>query len=191
MSVVQRKHNLIIHIVCHFTTMVSLNLYCLSELAFFFFHCCYSLLFLRLKKDREAPPSTNPDDEPLPRRLQEINRLRQLVKDGKFVEKKKQRKKKKKKVETENVFDHAPISTAAFLGPDDVMTRGMKRPEKQVPTIQQRPGESDKAFLHRANMLCDVSSARLFLSLFFLLGILINNTFFFFLCIATHQRDKI
>lgn len=76
-----------------------------------------------------------------------------MVKDGKFEEKKK--RKKKKKVSPEE----KPLSTAPFIGRTDLMLRGMKRPEKSIPAITQRPGEKDSAFLHRCNMLCDVSTA--------------------------------
>ncbi|XP_034247646.1 coiled-coil domain-containing protein 137 [Thrips palmi] len=107
----------------------------------------------KLSKVRDAPPPKNDQDDPLPRRLQEINKLRQMVKDGKFDKPKV--KKKKQKKELPPGFLKAPLSTEAFLGPTPKLLRGMKRPEKQIPTIQQRPGESDKAFFHRCNVLCD------------------------------------
>ncbi|KAK3917606.1 Coiled-coil domain-containing protein 137 [Frankliniella fusca] len=100
------------------------------------------------------PPATNDDNEPLPKSLQEIMRLRQLVKEGKFNNKKKRKPKKKKDVQL-NVEGKPLLDSSSFIGPPDVKQPGMKRPEKPIPTIQQRPGERDRTFLHRVQQLCE------------------------------------
>lgn len=108
----------------------------------------------KLKNVVNNPPSQKEDEEKLPKSVQEIIRLKQMVKEGKFVAKKKRRTKKKKNVKL-NVEGRPLLNSAQFLGPQDYKQPGMKRPEKGIPTIQQRPGERDKTFLCRLNQLCD------------------------------------
>ncbi|XP_026293630.1 coiled-coil domain-containing protein 137 [Frankliniella occidentalis] len=100
------------------------------------------------------PPSANDDSEPLPKSLQEIMRLRQMVKEGKFNNKKKRKNKKKKDVQL-NVEGKPLLDSSNFIGPPDVKQSGMKRPEKPIPTIQQRAGEKDRTFLYRVQQLCE------------------------------------
>lgn len=112
-----------------------------------FLLCCF-----RLSKTREAPPTSDEADQSLPKRLVELNKVRQLIREGKYGVKKRKNKNKNKKP-----TEKPPISSAQFVGPQDRMLPGMKRPEKAIPTLQQRPGEADKAFLHRCSQICDVS----------------------------------
>lgn len=80
-----------------------------------------------------------------------------MVKEGKFDTKKKRKHRKKKNVPL-NVEGRPLLHSGQFIGPVDYQQTGMKRPEKSIPTIQQRPGERDKTFLYRLNQLCDVST---------------------------------
>lgn len=99
-------------------------------------------------------------------------KLRQLVKDGKFIVKKKRRNKKKKP--TERNFEGKPlINTSQFVGPEDFKQPGMKRQDKNLPIIQQRPWEKDKTFLYRVHQLCEVCT----------------NTILHLYCISVHMKS--
>uniref|UniRef100_A0A0P4VMC2 Putative coiled-coil domain-containing protein 137-like isoform 2 n=1 Tax=Rhodnius neglectus TaxID=72488 RepID=A0A0P4VMC2_9HEMI len=92
----------------------------------------------RLKKIINAPP-IDPDDQEIPKSVIELNRLRQLVKDGKLKKHKKKKKVCKNLINTSNFFNPGP------------KLPGMTQRDKMLPKLQQMVGESEAHFLNRVN----------------------------------------
>lgn len=93
----------------------------------------------RLKNRINAPP-INPDEQEIPKSLLELKRLRQLVADGKFKQKKTKKKGKKKNL----------IDISKFCNPGPKLP-GMIQTDKLLPNLQQMVGESEANFLNRIN----------------------------------------
>ncbi|CAK9817068.1 Coiled-coil domain-containing protein 137 [Anthophora quadrimaculata] len=83
-----------------------------------------------------APPK-DPDDQPIPKSLEKIVKLKEAVKSGKITKIKKKKKKKN------------ALICVGRENPKPVHPKA--RPEKVVPIFEQRPGESEEQFLHRIN----------------------------------------
>ncbi|XP_049854952.1 coiled-coil domain-containing protein 137 isoform X1 [Schistocerca gregaria] len=90
-----------------------------------------------------APP-TQPDDQSVPKSLIRLMKLKDDVKQGKFKHKKKRKKRKR----GEWLID------TKVLAEKDHKVPGMTRPDKPVPHLIQRPGESEFHFLRRIEQAC-------------------------------------
>lgn len=101
---------------------------------------CILLLLQMLKfnffsiKDKINSAPSNPDDQHIPRSLQRIIDLKNRAKNGDFD-------KKNKKM---NTIEKKIVNIKPFKG----------KPEKTIPLFKQKPGETDRIFVHRMNKIC-------------------------------------
>lgn len=90
-----------------------------------------------------APPAQG-DEQSIPKSLIHLMKLKNDVKQGKF----KHKKKRKKRKGGEWLID------TGVLAEKDHKVSGMTRPDKPVPHLIQKPGESEFHFLRRIDQAC-------------------------------------
>ncbi|XP_054258389.1 coiled-coil domain-containing protein 137 isoform X2 [Macrosteles quadrilineatus] len=76
----------------------------------------------------------------MPKSVERLMKLKQMTKEG-FFDKQKKKKEKHKK----NLMD-----TSRLLGTEKILP-GMSKPDRTLPRLVQRPGESNKTFLYRVS----------------------------------------
>ncbi|XP_066159283.1 coiled-coil domain-containing protein 137 [Euwallacea fornicatus] len=92
--------------------------------------------FAKIKDKVNIPPS-NPDDQQISSSLKRIIDLKNKVKQGFY-------NKRKKKTKNNMKLNDEGLKQKKFKG----------RPEKPIPKFEQMPGESDRKFKRRVDMIC-------------------------------------
>jgi hypothetical protein len=102
-----------------------------------------------LQNKINAPPEIE-DFQEMPKSVERLLKISLAIKDG-TIQTKKRKKKKKKKQKNEL------INTENLIG-KEIKLPGMTKADKPIPSFVQEPGETDKHFLYRIDLMCHVSS---------------------------------